>query len=381
MDVMYLICRKQLPRGLVALIFVAVIFTIFYITDGQADIIHLKNKGKVEGTIKSESEESIVVDIGFGTVTVSKQDIESIEHKSQEEVAKAPVKRLSGDALNLSAELTDVKKKKIEAVKYKSRHDRLKYKLINLEREMPFLNSKFENLNNRLRRKRKDDIYAYNKLVAELNATSAKMRKMIDNLKQTKSMKEGLDPDVSKHVSEYNKALHSLETKFDNIYAKVEKKGFSNPDEEYFYESLKTEIKRLKRNFKHAEVGYVKRGDQVIVEVLLNNRVKASLMLDTGAACVLVSRDIADQLGIKEGVGTGRGTFVVADGRKITATTFVLQSVRVGGSRANNVSAAISGASQGPGVDGLLGMSFLSNFVLRIDSKANKLILEEFISF
>lgn len=377
---MYLICRKQFPRGLVALIFVAVICTIFYITDSQAEIIHLKNKGKIEGVIKSESGESIVVDIGFGTVSVSKQDIESIEHNLKEEVRKATVKRLSNDALNLSAELTDVKKKKIEAVKYKSRHDRLKYKLINLEREMSFLNSKFENLNNRLRRKKKDDIYAYNKLVAELNATNAKMSKMIGNLKQTKGMKEGLDPDVSKHVSEYNKALYSLEAKFDNIYAKVKKNGFSSPDEEHFYESLKTEIRRLKNDFKHTEVGYVKRGDQVIVEVLLNNRVKASLMLDTGASCIIVSGDIADRLGIKEGTGTGKGTFVVADGRKITATTFVLQSVRVGGSRANDISAAISGASQGPGVDGLLGMSFLSNFIFRIDTKGNKLILEEFIT-
>ncbi|UCD54644.1 MAG: retroviral-like aspartic protease family protein [Candidatus Omnitrophota bacterium] len=376
---MCLIRRKGFPRGLAALTFVAVIFIVFYITDSRAEIIHLKNKGEVKGTIKSESEQSIVVDIGFGTVAISKQDIESIEHR-EEKVTKAPVKKLWSDVLNLSAELKEVKKKKIEAVKYKSRHDRLKYKLINLEREISFLNSKFENLNDRLRRKKKDDIYAYNKLVAELNATNAKMSKMISSLTQTKNMKEAVDPHVSKYVSEYSKALRSLEAKFDNIYTETKKSGFSDEDEKYFYESMEAEISKLKNDFKHTEVGYVKRGDQVIVEALLNNRIKVSLILDTGASCVIVSRNIADQLGIKEGAGTGKGTFVVADGRKITATTFVLESVKVGDSRANNISAAISEVAQGPGVDGLLGMSFLNNFIFRIDAKGNKLVLEEFIA-
>lgn len=381
--------RKYTPQKAIGVIFITLVFALFYIIESQAAIIHLKNKGKIEGVVKSESEGLIVVDMGFGTVTISKDDIEFIEHKAQETSAaiegvgmKSGVVGASGelwkDTADLSRQLRNVKKKKIKAIKYKSRHDRLKYKLVNLEREISFSNSKFENLNNRLRRAKKDDVYAYNKLVAELNSVSARMQKMTNDFKQTRSLKEKLDPDVSKYVSEYNKALHSLETEFSTVYAKVKKNGFSNKDKENFYESLKDEIYNLKRDFIRREVKYVKRGNQVIVEVLLNNRVKASLMLDTGASCVLISRDVADRLGVKEGFGTGKGTFVVADGRKIVATTFVLRSVTVGDSTSNNVQAAISGESQGSGIDGLLGMSFLSNFIFRIDTKGNKLILEKF---
>lgn len=42
--------------------------------------IQLKNKGKVEGVIVKETEEGIFVDVGFGTVGVSKSEIEEIEY-------------------------------------------------------------------------------------------------------------------------------------------------------------------------------------------------------------------------------------------------------------------------------------------------------------
>ncbi len=47
--------------------------------------ILLKNKGKVKGVIIKETEQGIFVDVGFGTVGVSRDQIEEIEYPSGSE--------------------------------------------------------------------------------------------------------------------------------------------------------------------------------------------------------------------------------------------------------------------------------------------------------
>ena len=60
----------------------------------------------------------------------------------------------------------------------------------------------------------------------------------------------------------------------------------------------------------------------------------------------------------------------------IKAKPILLESVKVGDAEVKNVQAAILEKEAIGGVDGLLGMSFLSNFVIKVDSADNRLILE-----
>ncbi len=59
---------------------VAVALTLPWIPRVEADVIRMKHGGKFEGTIVSENEHEVVVEIhGFGRETIQKADIESIE--------------------------------------------------------------------------------------------------------------------------------------------------------------------------------------------------------------------------------------------------------------------------------------------------------------
>lgn len=126
-------------------------------------------------------------------------------------------------------------------------------------------------------------------------------------------------------------------------------------------------------------------GGHVIVEALLNNKVKARLIVDTGASMVLVSKSIAEQLGIR--VPATRYAAlrsetivqsVVADGRTVDAKLFTLDSVQVQDAQAANVAASVVLAEGGAkDFDGLLGMSFLQNFKFSLDSKNGTLTLEK----
>jgi len=121
----------------------------------------------------------------------------------------------------------------------------------------------------------------------------------------------------------------------------------------------------------------------ITVSVLLNNKINAALLLDTGASIVVLRKNIAQNMGIDvEGIKQDM-ELKLADGRKAKAKYFVLESVKVENVEANNVEAAIlldSEESKEFGLgDGLLGMSFLEKFNFKVDHKEKRLILEKLV--
>jgi len=119
---------------------------------------------------------------------------------------------------------------------------------------------------------------------------------------------------------------------------------------------------------------------QIVVEALLNRKVKASLFLDTGASLMLIKESVAKQLGLDAAALKEDMKLKLADGRESIAKHAVLSSVSVQGVEAQNVDVAILSADiKDPALkDGLLGMTYLKNFNFKIDQKNKKLILEKF---
>jgi clan AA aspartic protease (TIGR02281 family) len=124
-----------------------------------------------------------------------------------------------------------------------------------------------------------------------------------------------------------------------------------------------------------------KQSGHVTVEAMLNKKVKASLLLDTGASLVILSAKIASSLGFNPAPGNPANTIelVLADGRKLKAKKIILDSLSVQNSEIQKVEAAIIPEPESASLinDGFLGMSFLKNFSFKIDQKENKIILEK----
>ena len=144
---------------------------------------------------------------------------------------------------------------------------------------------------------------------------------------------------------------------------------------------------RLERYKKEVEMAKKARGRVKIkfindrfgmVETILNGKVKAAMLTDTGASMVVISGEIARRLGIDVSKIEKKIVVVLADGSMRTATPVTLKSVKVGSSSVRNVEAAISENPPGPGIDGLLGMSFLKHFHVKLDKKENCLVLEKY---
>ncbi len=121
---------------------------------------------------------------------------------------------------------------------------------------------------------------------------------------------------------------------------------------------------------------------QIVVGALLNKKINATLILDTGASLVVIKDSIAKQLGIDTGSLKQDIKLRLADGSESSAKHAVLSSLSVQGVEAINVDVAIlSSDVQDPALkDGLLGMTYLKNFSFKIDQRNKKLTLERFNS-
>ena len=93
-------------------------------------------------------------------------------------------------------------------------------------------------------------------------------------------------------------------------------------------------------------------------EALING-VKVNVMVDTGATGVAISQQVADRLGLQSRTAVRTQT---ANGESISYMTR-LDSIRIGGAEARDVSAMIA---PGLGGDVLLGMSFLGRMDVRL---------------
>ena len=112
-------------------------------------------------------------------------------------------------------------------------------------------------------------------------------------------------------------------------------------------------------------------GRAAIVSVVLNRTVSANLILDTGATSTVISRRLAGVLSVRP-VGTAIGQTV---GGVISAPIARLTSLKVGAAEIADLSVIVHDFSRDPRIDGLLGMDFLGQYHVGLDSQKQLLVL------
>ena len=125
-----------------------------------------------------------------------------------------------------------------------------------------------------------------------------------------------------------------------------------------------------------ASVPIEKHGNIVIVPVTLNNRQTTKLVVDTGASYTFISHALARDLAIDVSRGAKTVPFHTANG-VVEAPLTNLDSITVGGMEINNLTAAVHDTTPDATAAGLLGLNFLSNFRLDIDTQKGLLHLEK----
>lgn len=196
--------------------------------------------------------------------------------------------------------------------------------------------------------------------------------------RQVKSIKKSSSEENNETMAKWKEKKAELESK-ENEFERARENRFSEAYKNWMAEEEQKKS-REEGDAKHIQVARDERTKGIIVEALLNGKVKASLVLDTGASLVVLSKRIGEELGIDmEETKNGIMEFRLADGRRTKAKTIILDSVRIQDVELNKVMAAVLLDQINDPVlrDGLLGMSFLSQFNLKMDLKSMKITLEK----
>jgi clan AA aspartic protease (TIGR02281 family) len=123
---------------------------------------------------------------------------------------------------------------------------------------------------------------------------------------------------------------------------------------------------------KHYSVPLRRTGSILLVDVVLDNSLQTPLFVDTGATFTVISQATARQLGLHLDnaavipLQSASGVFLAPLTR--------VKSITVGEATAHDVEVVVHDIVQGS-IGGLLGMSFLDNFQVTINTAAERMIL------
>lgn len=116
----------------------------------------------------------------------------------------------------------------------------------------------------------------------------------------------------------------------------------------------------------------------IVLDVSIENngvKKKVRMALDTGATFLMIPWEVAESLKLKPELSKERIETITASGIEIVPV-IELPTVTVGNSKAKKVKAIVHDLPAKSRVDGLLGLSFLKNFSIKINFMEGFLELE-----
>lgn len=353
---------------------------VFSVNNCFADTIILKNKRSINGVIAEENTGSIVLDVGSGTITLPRADIKSIERS--DEVTNALMRQrwrrqyfesFPAPTLEDQEFLDDFKKLRDEKGQLSraiTRKDNITKGISILQNDISRLRDELNDVGADVKATDpKKNTFEYNALIIKFNSVNSKLKDAVNRLNELRNDYEAINIKLSGYVNRFT----SFKELFEKRYQELAANDISS-QQESFYESLKEKIDVLQEDISYQEVSFTKRREGIVVSTLLNKGVTAAMLVDTGASLTIISEDVLGKLGINALDLKQNVELVVADGSRVSAKFILLDSVKIGDTEAKNVGAAVMKDKPSKGVDGLLGMSFLSNFSFSIDAERQKLI-------
>ena len=352
---------------------------------GRADTVDLKNGATLEGVIVRTNLDAVVLNFGAGEITLRPAQIRALTRGSDADNARirsgwqgkyfahesyVPERfRAIGERFlrlqdERGAALAQHKRAETLAVE----NDRLRGEMRGLQTEWiagaahsapPSVLSAADAPPERVRAYN-EEVAAYNQAIARQNqlqaALAAKSAALEENARQQETARQA--------ILGYLDAWLGFQQQFEQVEKDAAGAAPLAEAEQGFLARLRSELAGYAGEVQRIPVACEPAGDHAVLAVRLNGRVEARLLLDTGSTSVVISRAVAARLGL-DAAQAPTVPATLADGRKVEAKAFVLDSVQTGDAIVQRVGTLVMEQPPAEGVDGLLGMTFLRHFLLR----------------
>lgn len=351
-----------------------------------ADTVYLKSGGKVEGIVVEENDQKVVVDLGFGKTTVERNKVERIvrSEKAENATRKSQWKKklvLHGRFVPtrcqpLVAPLKKLERLRSETLRRKRELRRIEAGLAMTQNTTKQLDDACESISSKLKATSpRENVEKYNHLVKNLNTqVVARMEAQKQAYQFTEEIAKG-----NHHFPPYSNELDNYDKLAKETYQELRSSGLSK-EEKAFFSQLHERLAVLKADIQTTVIRVPpRRGNHLVLNVIINKTVTTRLLLDTGASSICLSRKIADQLELNLSSAETIDA-CLADGTKVSAKSVLLEQVQLNDAIETNVPAVILNEPPGKNLDGLLGMSFLKHYKINLDTNAGKLTLKKLTS-
>ncbi len=354
---------------------------IFICPATLADTISLNNGRKFTGEIKKETASQITIDIGGGTIALRRSSIKSILKSDSSESVQENRRAINAlEELNPPNELFDIASayKKIKNVRFSA--IQAKKKTRDFENKRANLIKRYGKEKQRhttiAKQVNSTDPYlnrqGYNQLVHQQNQSTNKLNSIQNQL--NKSFQEVTSG--KKIISQYIKALDTLKSEAQESKSRLA--NIENKEQaKSFWGKLDKKLARFDNEFKSLNVPHESSNGHMILKIRINDTTEGRFLLDTGASYVTLSQNMAKRLNLNLSSSISI-PLTLADGSIVDGKPVILNSMRVGDVQANRVTAVILPSPPGKEIDGLLGMSFLREFVINFDPANKKLVFKRF---
>ncbi|MBI4422589.1 MAG: clan AA aspartic protease [Elusimicrobia bacterium] len=308
-----------------------------------ADTVYLKNGNQLEGVVQSETRGEVVVDIGFGTTTVPRADVRRIRRSGvrQREALK---RRHRSDAFDSGRWVPKGSEKLFEG-----------YQRLRARRETA----------NDAKIRREALVEERGRLLGELERLDGQAKwAAMSRVHEIALLLPGVESEMQAYLAEFRD--------FGELLARQGKPAPG--EEEEFRSELNKALGAMEEDFEKDAVDSRREGSHLIVSVVFNGKVRAKMLVDTGASVTSLTPVLAERVEPSSD-RDGTAQLTLGDGRKVKARRFQAKSIEVGRTKVEGADVVVL-PPPGPGLDGLLGMSFLEHFSTEVDLRNGKLLLK-----
>lgn len=349
----------------------------------DADIVYLKNNQKIEGVVKKQTASQVYIDVGAGVISFGSDEVVRIEKgtltQSESEVTQDDSDG-AAEIRKVNALLAKVRLKRRKLALYKSQQRTVKGKRQKIEKGLIPVYRDYEKAyityNKKYGDKEKGTSYEQRDsaaLVGEINMQMAKIKSEELRIEECQREYEGLSRKVSDTLFEVTAIMKNL-----SLYYEGTVRRYPERKETKHMQQVVNIIDQFNKDWKTKNVPLRVYGGNFIVDVRINDALTVPLIVDTGASSMCISRRTANTLGLSKSDEVRTLTVSLANGTQAEGKMVFLKSVNVGGMEARDVPAVILDITKNDETEGLLGMTYLGNFLFHIDAKAKVLMIDSY---
>ena len=400
-----------MKKGFPPIYMIGVFLTLFvFLSASQADQLIFKNGRVMNGTVIKETPSHVTISISGGSVKINRSKLKEIK-KGTLPTAKQKkinpddilqIKHAPKDLVPLAKEFRKLLAKRREAKNAQYQMGKYQLQITACEKKNQTLLKKilygkslitaFQNEIAKIKIPKQTP--TQKAAITEFNALLIKKEQLKEKRDSVHAAILTLDQKRIKIIKErqkaqefYFKSMAPINIyfadlqKFYAFYEKEKQKKLNSTSSKQiktFFARMDRYVIQFQKEAPTTKITSRKQNGVTLVHAVLNGTISGEFILDTGASNMMINETCAQRLGINT-AKLPIHEVILANGHRIKVKYSRLKSVAVGDATVNNLIVEIVPNSPNQHESGLLGMSFLKNFAIRLNGATGEIELMHFM--